>query len=238
LTDLRLRRDDPPGFVAFAQDFWAFLQIPETAARRLAIPWPDRLRLAGGAAFVTVLLAGLVFAPLGKLLAVLVGGAASTELDWPWLDDESPIAKLVWGVVLAPLAEETAYRLALLPTPWRAAVAMGPLVLLLPRSTWESANPLVVIGVVWAIAGIARRPLALVLSHLGLRRLLLLQAGLFALGHLPNFTNAHQLIRVVPAVLPQFFYGFVFAYVRLRLGFWYACITHGACNLIIDGLLG
>jgi hypothetical protein len=198
----------------------------------------DRLRLAGLAALANLAAVYFLLWPLAKTLALVVGGAEPQELNGYPSEGRGAIVRFMSSVVVVPFLEETAFRLALLPTPWRTAAACGPLAMLLFPPVLDNGRLLLASVAAGAAIGVLfRGPLSRLLLQVGLRRLVLTQAALFALAHLPNFTGARNLVRIVPLVLPNFVSGFLLAYIRLRLGFRWAWFHHGAYNLLLMGLL-
>jgi hypothetical protein len=179
---------------------------------------------------VVVTLGLMVFAvgPVADTLAGLAGASAD-DLRWRDIERRS-IGVAVSAVLFAPLIEETALRLWLVPSVARLMAAAAPLMLLVGGGFLEGRQ-LVLAMLLAPIAASYVSPAWLdrVLRE-KFRLVLYGSTAGFALLHLANFDEAASWLRVLPAVLPQFTVGLVLAYLRLRLGFWHGVLAHGAYN--------
>ncbi len=174
---------------------------------------------------------GLMIFAVGPVADTLAGlaGASADELRWQDTERRS-VGVAISAVLFAPLIEETAFRLWLVPSVARLMLAAAPLVLLLAADDLAGrhlvlAMLLAPIAVSYVSAGWLDRVI-----REKFRLVLYASTAAFAVLHLANFDAAASWLHVLPAVLPQFTVGLVLAYLRLRLGFWHGVLAHGAYN--------
>ena len=214
------------------REFIAFLRAP---SHDLA-PDPTPVRTA-------IKLLGL------QILALIVASpflAAAMEVidgeEFVGFDDISPLQVIILAVIVAPITEEAAFRLAV--TRFRAVyllIAGAVLGLLFP---WALPLPLLVAYLVVALGMVALGVVALAdsradaaIARWWTRRfgaIVYLSALLFGLIHVGNYSFAESgLITAALApllVLPQALGGLVLAYCRVRLGIAWAMLQHAAYN--------
>lgn len=183
------------------------------------------------ALFTVVATLGLMIFAVGPVADTLAGlaGASADELRWQDTERRS-VGVAISAVLFAPLIEEAAFRLWLVPGVARLMAAAAPLALLVGGGLL-GGRELVLAMLLAPIAAsyvspawfdrVMREQFRLVLYG---------STTAFAVLHLANFEDAQSWLHVLPAVLPQFTVGLVLAYLRLRLGFWHGVLAHGAYN--------
>jgi hypothetical protein len=194
----------------------------------LPLSGSERLRLA---LFTVVATLGLMIFAVGPVADQLAGLAGATDDELRWEDTERrSVGVAVSAVVLAPLLEETAFRLWLVPSVARLMLASVPLALLLGGAAfgWRGLLLCMLLAPI-ALSYVPPGWLDRVMRE-KFRLVLYGSTAAFAVLHLANFENAGSWLVVLPAVLPQFTVGLVLAYLRLRLGFWHGVLAHGAYN--------
>lgn len=176
---------------------------------------------------------GLMIFAVGPVADTLAGLAGASPEELRWQDTERrSIGIAISAVLLAPLIEETAFRLWLVPGVARLMLASAALVLLAAARALDGRS-LVLAMLLAPIAASYVSPAWLDRVMRQTFRLVLYgSTTAFAMLHLANFEDARSWLHVLPAVLPQFTVGLVLAYLRLRLGFWHGVLAHGAYNAL------
>lgn len=159
----------------------------------------------------------------------------------------SPAMLLFYGVILAPLIEETVFR------SWlggRRACILGFPVLVslfaLGTAVLADVSPVVsfalAVGLSVLILGVARQFIALSPPAQKAARWRLFPVAfyggalLFAMLHMSNYEGGLSSPIMVLAILPQFLVGLILGYVRMRFGLVQAIVFHALYNLILIGI--
>jgi hypothetical protein len=175
-----------------------------------------------------------------------------------FIENESILAAFIFACVVAPLLEETAFRLWLVNRPLQVAIgAFGFLFYyassLIPGSiiksvfvSTESDNPFVVLATYLAvfISGVAilysiikLKPIQKKLASIYQNKYKWIFYGsavLFGLLHVSNYKFSWVVILLTPIlVLPQVFGGVLLSYVRVTYGFWRGVLGHFMYNLFL-----
>ena len=173
---------------------------------------------------------GAVGLVIVQLAAINLGGYHST------LDDEldalSRISQLIQLVVIAPLVEETVYRLALMRRMRHFLVILSALALGL--FWWPLVFAAVAMIAVWAIP--AWREGSSLWWEANPRWPIWIYISGFGLVHLVNFDIDWSVATVVVAPLvvgPQLWVGLLFTIGRVRFGWWVGVAQHAMYNLFI-----
>ncbi len=156
---------------------------------------------------------------------------------------------IVFGVVLAPLIEESAFRLWI--TRLRPAFLVVGGLLMLLFATGEAASLALLVPAVLLVGiAIAARPDAGIVAGRADRRRSITHvwdghfgwvfygsAAVFGLIHLFNYdlgvADGADLTLAPLLIAPQLAGGLVLAYTRVRLGFWYAVANHAVYNALL-----
>ena len=207
------------------------LHEPHDRSRR----WIASLKLLG--------LDFLLLVPLSLLAAL--GEAANDNEAFTADEGLSAAAILALSVVVAPLLEESTFRLILTRFIPKLAIGVGVLMwftLLVPPITLiqlallAPGAALVVVGIVTSQSATTEaRVGASWQRHFGW--VFYGSALLFGAIHLYNYDlgspDAFELAAAPLLIAPQIVGGLVLGYVRVRLGFWYAVANHAAFNGIL-----
>lgn len=186
-------------------------------------------------------LVGLVGAYLaGSMLQVLAEPAGYHSNIEDALDELDVLVQFLLLVVLAPIVEETIFRLPLRP---RLQLRLLVLSGLLAAFYFLGASWIIVgIGLSLAVAAAAlmnREPAATRFATwwgASARWPVWTSAWLFALMHLLNYDVDWSIVAVlaVPLVVsPQLWLGLMFTIARVRLGWWAGVVVHAAHNLTV-----
>lgn len=205
----------------FLLGFARFLRRPARHAGALALDLPRKLLLLLAMLAVDVAVGWAVLDPLSAWLALEAGAEpkvlGSWDVAWP-----GGATLLLWA-----LLEETGFRLWLRPGALNVATSGAVLALLL-SDTGPAHTALRMAGLAAVAALAAPRSYEWLAGH-ATGAMVHASALLFALAHLPNF-DAPPSAALALALLPQWFGGYLFAYVRLRLGFGWAVSLHAVHN--------
>lgn len=232
------------------KDFFRFVirPTPDSAAplNPLAAGWAT-LRL-----WAVVYMLNLL-AAVGINLALAVFGQSASDNAVTQLATEGGAWLTVWlGVLAVPFWEELAFRLGLRPNRLAQSVALAALALFLfqlplgffsdslPGWLFSLTEPLGVATLVaalavsaagfWLILGRVERPV----PELYARRFGFITYGtllVFALLHSFNYTRLNEIWFLIPLLVsPQLILALGLSYVRVRLGFVWAVLMHGAHN--------
>ncbi|MDG2114135.1 MAG: CPBP family glutamic-type intramembrane protease [Actinomycetota bacterium] len=177
---------------------------------------------------------------LGMVLQAVAGPAGFHSNIEDSLDELPAYGQFLLLVVLAPLVEETLFRL-----PLKAELRLPLLVVsgLLASFYFLGASwIIVVLGLALAVGAIAvmSRPAAAERSsrwwQANARCPVWISAALFALMHLLNYDIDWSIVAVlaVPLVVsPQLWLGLMFTTARVRLGWWAGVVVHAMHNLTV-----
>ncbi|MCS7055847.1 MAG: CPBP family glutamic-type intramembrane protease [Thermoflexales bacterium] len=227
------------------RDFFAFLRRPN--AERVVASLGQKLLIL--AALVAV---DILFGFVANLLSTAVESLIPLTESEHVMVEEPELLRFMQtaGILIIPLLEELGFRLWLAPNVlflfisfFLVTIQFAPLPFadLLVAANLTNAAPLVKIAFYGLIgAGIAlffwvreRRghPYAdFFRRYVGVYYYF--SSLLFGFIHLTNYTSLGAWWYAPILILPQIIGGFVFGYVRIRLGFWYAVLAHIAANLL------
>jgi hypothetical protein len=194
-------------------------------------------------------LLGLDFALLIPFGAIALAAAQGIDNETFTADEGLSAGEIaIAAIILAPLLEETAFRLWLAPLRSAFLVTSG-LVLLLFISG-AGLSYLIVPAAALVIIGFAARPGRPDAPNERPRRQTLIgawdarfpyvfygSAVVFGLVHLFNYdlgvADSLDLTLAPLLIAPQLAGGFVLAYTRVRLGFWYSVANHALYNAVL-----
>jgi Type II CAAX prenyl endopeptidase Rce1-like len=175
-----------------------------------------------------------------------------------FIENESILAAFIFTCVVAPLLEETAFRLWLVNKPLQLSIGTFGFLFyyissLIPGSvvksiftTADSDNPLIILGTyltililgVSVLYSIVRlKPIQNKLTKLFQNRYKWIFYGssfLFGVLHLSNYKFSWVIVALTPIlVLPQIFGGVLLSYIRVTYGFWRGVLGHFMYNLFL-----
>lgn len=185
----------------------------------------------------------LLLLPLGAVAAI--GEAANDNEAFTADEGLSAAAILALSVVVAPLLEESTFRLILTRFIPKLAIGVGvlmwftllvPPVTLIQLALLAPGTALVVAGIVASRSAATETRIAGGWQH-HFGWVFYGSALLFGAIHLYNYDlgspDALELTLAPLLIAPQIVGGLVLGYVRVRLGFWYAVANHAAFNGIL-----
>jgi len=221
-----------------ARDILRMLRQPRPLLTHSSRPWTVWARVVG------LYLIGMVFAGAVASLGAHASGATNLldEMSKSAHTLQGRLKLLVLAGILAPLWEETSFRLPLAPFhPARVLPALALLgLLMLPAKPPEVqallAVPLLVAALVCVLA-VASKPwnerVARAWSR-HFRWVLAFSILSFGFAHAGNYVFGDQktpsLLIIPLLVMPQLIAGVLLAYARLRLGFWFGVLLHSSVN--------
>ena len=224
-----------------ARDVRAMLSHPRPVLPRTGQPWKVWWRVVG------LYLIGMMFAGAVASLGAKVSGATNLleEMRKSTSTLEGRLTLLALAGIIAPLWEETAFRLPL--APFHVARVLPALalfgVLVVPSKSPPTqlllGVPLVVAALVCAGALASKswnaRLCAWWAKHF--RWVLTLSILGFGFAHASNYQFSAQkpgTLALIPLlVMPQLIAGILLAYARLKLGFWFAVLLHSGVNTVL-----
>lgn len=221
-----------------ARDIVRTLRHPSTVVPHWGRPW------AAWWCVVRLYAIGMVLA--GSVVAVGVRASGVVNKIDQMESPKQRLMLLVLAGVIAPLWEETAFRLPLAPFHWARALPSLALLSLLGSEVPAEVR------YVWFGALIVGAALVLATTFLAgwretlsqwwgshFRWVLALSVVGFGFAHGGNYIFPHHgpgWFAVIPLlVLPQLIAGALLAYVRLRLGFWFGVLLHASVNTALVG---
>ncbi len=237
---MALALEEPATVRSVARDVVRTLRQPREAVPRSAQPWRVWWCV------VRLYALGMIVAGAIVMVGVKASGAVNR------LDDVSSaherLVLLVLAGLVAPLWEETAFRLPLAPFHWaRALPSLALLSFLLSTETPHALRPLW-----WGVFGLGaglvlptisnpqRREQAGLWWRRHFRWAVLLSIVGFGFAHAGNYRFPHHspsaFLFVPLLVLPQLVAGALLAYVRLKLGYWFGVLLHASVNTFLVGL--
>ena len=180
------------------------------------------------------------------LLIYLVSSLGKYDLDQNAVVDlvtNAPILQVVLlAAILAPLTEELCFRLFLRFSHIKLALSAIFISLFVSELfDTSSINGLALLGI-YILVGVLTYVLSklfisksrgenLFKKHIG--KLFYLSVTTFALIHSGNYLNINSILIVLPIlVLPQFFAGLFFGYIRMNYGFLWSVLMHSAYNFL------
>ncbi len=229
-------------------DFLRFLRKPDS--RKLSAPLKYSLLFVG-----VIIALNILISITGSLVSSAIEQTIQFETEYA-VEDEN-LFQYVAGIFVAPLIEESAFRLWLAPNPlfllislFLATVQYAPfpsfLLNLFPLT--ETIDLAVKITFYFLIAG-AITLFFWVRDRRGYRYAdffnryvgvyFYLSSIIFGLIHLTNYAKMPPLGMALLLVFPQLMGGLCFGYLRIRIGFWYAVLAHSLNNLLFtigDGM--
>jgi len=227
----------PISFTTIAYDVWNFVKRPRLEHLTETF-LSNPIQVLG----YLLLLDFLLMIPLSGFLGVLGIEDMDHKIEDLYND---PLKLAGLAVVMAPLLEETAFRLPMKFSYVRIALALGLALMALPTLIDSEQTVQIIIGVVLVSVFLFQfinqqkdnqlndRMGAWWEQHFYIP-FWLLTVG-FALLHLSNFGDFP--IHLAPfLVLPQFVLGAILGYVRTGFGFAYAVLFHAVHNGILVGL--
>lgn len=241
----------PPGVAQQFLQFWLGRQ-PWRPTGRPRVWWYLTL-------WWTALGAGLAVAVMGSIIAALAGSHPNKNAVADLVTTSSAPKVVLLAVVIAPLWEETAFRLPVSATPWTTALGCSVLLLVvgpgvmnlsptwfLGRGTAQwvrvgvgAGEVIIAFALLWAVFAAVRRRRPGRSTEVGSanhRWRLVAMAGLtvgFAAAHLANFAHITSLTPVM--VVPQLLLGSVLMFARVNLSWWAGVAIHAANNLVSVG---
>lgn len=233
--------EEPATLGSVVRDVRAMLQNPRAILLRPRQPWKVWWRVVG------LYLIGMLFAGVVASVGASVSGATNLldEMRKSASTLEGRLTLLALAGVLAPLWEETAFRLPL--APFHAARVLPALALFgvlvvpskSPQVQWLIGAPLLVAALVCVPALVSRSWNARVSTWWSehFRWILTLSILGFGLAHAGNYQFSAQkpttLLLIPLLVMPQLIAGVLLAYARLKLGFWFAVLLHSGVNTVL-----
>ena len=233
--------EEPITLRSVARDVWAMLANPRPVLPRTEQPWKVWTRVVG------LYLIGMMFAGIVASFGAQVSGATNVldEMRKNASTLEGRLTLLALAGILAPLWEETAFRLPL--APFNAARLLPALaligVLMVPSKSppvqWLIAVPLVVAALVCVPALVSKSWNARVAAWWSehFRWILALSILGFGFAHASNYEFSAQKpgsLGLIPLlVMPQLIAGVLLAYARLKLGFWFGVLLHSGVNTVL-----
>lgn len=175
-----------------------------------------------------------------------------------FIENESIFTAFILACVIAPLLEESAFRLWLVNKPLQVAIGLFGFLFyyissFIPGSFiksvfsfTESDNPIIMLGIYLAIfiGGVAvlyiiikQKSVQTKLTHIYhnyYKWLFFGSAVLFGLLHITNYEFSWVVVLLTPIlILPQLFGGVLLSYIRVKYGFWRGVIGHFIYNLLL-----
>lgn len=226
------------------RDFFAFVRRPDAA--HLVAARKAKLRIILSLLGLSILLSfasNLVSTSIETFIPIEAEHIIGEDEELSWF-------MAIAGISIVPLLEEVTFRLWLAPNLLFFFISFSlvtiqfapmPFIDLLRATSLEALTPVAQIGFYLALSGVIvlwfwwrdrRGQRYADFFHRYVAVYYYVSAIVFGLIHLTNYTAVGAWWFAPLLVLPQLIGGFIFGYVRIRLGFWYAVLMHMAHNLL------